>query len=36
MQLPLPALPLAIGALLVGVLMALPFVWQEVKLLLRL
>ena len=36
MQLPLPALPLAVGALLVGALVALPFIWGEVKLLLRL
>jgi hypothetical protein len=36
MQLPVAALPMAIAALLVGVLVVLLFIWQEVKLLLRL
>ncbi len=36
MQLPLPALPLAVGAAGLGGLAALPFIWSEIKLLLKL
>jgi len=36
LRLPLPGLPLALGALAAGTLLALPFVWPEVKLLIRL
>jgi putative peptidoglycan lipid II flippase len=36
MQLPLPALPLSLGALMLGSLCILPFIWPEVKLLVKL
>ena len=36
MQLPLPALPLALGAAGLGALAALPFIWPEIRLLLKL
>jgi putative peptidoglycan lipid II flippase len=36
MRLPLPALPLAVGSLGLGGLLAIPFVWPEVKLLIKL
>lgn len=36
MRLPLPALPLAVGALIVGGLSVLPFIWPEVRLLIKL
>lgn len=36
MRLPLPALPLAAGALIVGGLAVLPFIWPEVRLLIKL
>ena len=36
MQLPLPGIPLALGAAGIGALGALPFIWPEMKLLLRL
>ncbi len=36
MQLPLPGLPLAILSLAIGIALVLPFIWQEVKLLVKL
>jgi hypothetical protein len=36
MQLPLPGLPLAAASLAAGMLAVLPFLWPEVRLLLRL
>ena len=36
MRLPLPALPLALGSLALGGLLAIPFIWPEVKLLIKL
>jgi putative peptidoglycan lipid II flippase len=36
LQLPVAALPLSIGAMVVGIVVALPFVWQEVKLMVNL